>query len=58
MCRKVDPVYGISRGTTTSRRRSFTVTSAARCSRSLDSPSAIPARLAVVAGITIIPRVG
>ena len=40
---QVARVNGVSRGTTTSGRRSLRVTSAARCSRSLDSPSAMPA---------------
>ena len=48
-------VTGVSRGTTTVVRRSFKLTSAARWSRSFDSPIAIPAHAAVLAGTTTIP---
>ena len=54
-CCSVERVYGVSRGTTTSGRRSLSVTSAARCSRSLDRPSAMPATDAVEAGTTTMP---
>jgi len=56
-CRSVGAVSGVSRGTTTSARRSFKVTSAARCKRSFDRPRAIPATAAVLAGMTTMPRV-
>ncbi len=45
-------------GTTTTLRRSFRLTSAARCSRSFDRPIAMPAHAAVLAGTTIMPRAG
>jgi len=49
---------GISRGTTTRGRPSLRVTAAARWSRSLDSPRAMPATASVLAGTTTIPRAG
>ena len=55
---RVARASGISRGTTTSGRRSFSVTAADRCNRSLDSPSAMLATASVDAGTTTIPAGG